>query len=279
MDNRTDIFSVGVVLYQQTTGRLPFTGSTPWEVMTHIITSDPIPPRSINPDLPLRLDHLIPKALSKRPDHRFQTAREFKDALEDVLTEVAPPIPPKPKTMEAPVETIMVRGKPSPWFRFPIIMGVIILVAVFLLGYLSIEAEKKILRKNASIRSKNIALMLNVLFADPTIGGNYEILTNYVNQIGTDGAIYSIEIFKGPQLIAGYHGEYAAFEEDILMISYPLLVKGKGAGVIKIGFSKGGVKQRISRIQKFTGMGLGAILCFILGYMVFFRPKPNPPRW
>jgi len=278
VDNRTDIFSFGVVLYQLVTGRLPFTGSSPWEVMTNIVTNEPIPPRRINPEIPMRLERVVLKALSKRPEHRFQTAREFKDALEDVLVDMEPKTP-KPKIMEPAVETIMRESRPpSPWSRFPIVMGLIVFVAVFLLGYLSIEAEKKILGKKASIRSKNIAQMLNVLMADPLISRNYRVLRNYTNQIGTDRDIYSIEIIKESQLIAGYHGEHAAGEEDILMISYPLLIEGKGAGVIKIGFSKGGIKNRVDRIKKWTALGLGGILCFMLGYLIFFRSKPSRTR-
>lgn len=277
LDNRTDIFSLGVVLYQLVTERLPFMGASPGEVMNNIITTQPVPPKRIKPELPVRLDRIILKALSKRPENRFQTANEFKDAIEDVLMEIETTTP-KPKIMEPPVEpivreTIVRQRGTNPWLRFPIIMGLIIFVAVFLLGYLAIEAEKKILGKSATIRSKNIAQMLNVLMADPLISRNYRILTNYTNQIGSDRDIYSIEIIKDSQLIAGYHGQYAAGEQDVLMISYPLLIEGKRTGVIKVGFSKRGIEKRVSRIKKFTAIGLGGILCFIFGYLIFSRPK------
>ncbi len=58
------------------------------------------------------------------------------------------------------------------------------------------------------------------------------------------------------------------------MISYPLPINRKGAGIIKIGLSKGGIKKRVFRIKKLTAVGLGDILCFMLGYLIFFSSKP-----
>ena len=76
IDGRTDIFSLGVVLYELATGKLPFEELTSGSTYAAILNREPLPPRALNPNVPEDLKRVILKALEKDRDHRYQTARE-----------------------------------------------------------------------------------------------------------------------------------------------------------------------------------------------------------
>jgi serine/threonine protein kinase len=76
-DERADIYSLGVMLYQTLTGLLPFEADTPMGVVLKHI-NDPLPsPRDVRPDLPVGVEHVIQRAMAKDPDQRYQTAAAF----------------------------------------------------------------------------------------------------------------------------------------------------------------------------------------------------------
>ena len=85
VDARTDIFSAGVVLYQFLTGEKPFTGGGAWTIAKKIIQEDPPLPSSVNHAVPAQFDAVVSKALSKNPDTRYSSARDFAAALKQAL--------------------------------------------------------------------------------------------------------------------------------------------------------------------------------------------------
>jgi serine/threonine protein kinase len=93
VDARTDVFSLGAVLYRLCTGRLPFTGPTVMAVLTALAVEDPPPVLSLAPDVPSALADLIHRMLAKRPEDRPQTADEVLAILRAIRRGAGDPSP------------------------------------------------------------------------------------------------------------------------------------------------------------------------------------------
>ena len=85
LDARTDIFSLGTILYESLTGQLPFSERSLANQLQSIRTRDPILPRRLNPDIAGDLQDICLKALEKKPENRYASAREMADDLERFL--------------------------------------------------------------------------------------------------------------------------------------------------------------------------------------------------
>ena len=84
LDARTDLFSLGAVIYEMATGSKPFAGHSTAELFVALLTKDPAPVSAMNPALPVELDGIVAKLLAKEKEQRYQTAEEVLQDLEAV---------------------------------------------------------------------------------------------------------------------------------------------------------------------------------------------------
>jgi serine/threonine protein kinase len=187
-DERSDIYSLGIILFEVVTGQVPYDEDTPLSIISRHI-SDPLPlPTSLNPDLPLEVEQVILKAAAKSPDDRYQTGCELAQALYDAVglstgqtlistpfeplaeAPALPPIdpdaefPPYLPTEEVGVPTssgtVVLQVPPGrpPWARTPVIAGVIALL--LLLGLVSAFALGQSTRRRQDSEATSSALTI-----------------------------------------------------------------------------------------------------------------------
>ncbi len=96
LDQRTDLYSFGEILYEMTTGQPTFSGRSSASLLSSILNEAPKPPAKLNSDIPRQLERIILKSLEKNRDLRYQVAAEVRDDLEQIQREIRSGLASKP---------------------------------------------------------------------------------------------------------------------------------------------------------------------------------------
>ena len=143
VDARSDIYSTGCLLYELVTGAPPFSGDTPVAVAYQHVREEPVPPSSVEPDVPASIDAIVLKAMAKNPANRYQTAAQMRADLERALAgqpvEAAPVHTDDSTTvLPPPATTVLLRqqqrrpGRALAYIALAVATVVVFLVALLL---------------------------------------------------------------------------------------------------------------------------------------------------
>jgi Flp pilus assembly protein TadD len=156
LDRRADIYSLGVIMYELATGRLPFVGQTTVELYNRIIHDDPVPPTKIKPQLTAALEIVCLKAMAKDPDERYDTAEEFATDIQALLD--GGTITAK---ADGPIKRFIKRLKKRG--SIPLVVGSTVVLLALVVGGLTWHHKRTAAQRHARLVAQELSAIENSL--------------------------------------------------------------------------------------------------------------------
>jgi eukaryotic-like serine/threonine-protein kinase len=278
LDSRTDLFSLGVVLYEMATGVLPFNGSTVALVFDGILHAAPTPATRINPSVPVALENILSKALEKDIELRYRTAGELRSDLKRLRRDIDSSLSGATSSVQGALPEARRVHRGGEWKKWPVVAGVAAIAAAAMLGYALTRpvVPPRVLRTveltNTNrpksgivtdgarlyfIESQSILSQTSVTggetFAIPTSLENTgfanvfdispdgsALLMNTAHGTSLDGPLWSVPVLGGsPRRLGTLEGHAGAWSPDGKNVAY---CKGTEIGVAR---SDGGEPHRV----------------------------------
>jgi serine/threonine-protein kinase len=178
LDERTDLFSLGLVLYEMATGQQAFSGNTSGVLFDAILNRMPTAPVRLNPAVPLQLEQIINKALEKERELRYRTASDLRADLQRLKRDT--------DSARSMASTSVPSQPKSRWLRWPYLAGAVALVVVLLALALNVEnLRDRLLGRADSGRIDSIAVL-------PFVNMSNDAKTEYLSDGITESLINNL---------------------------------------------------------------------------------------
>ena len=219
-DPRSDLYSLGIVLYEMLTGKVPFNGENPVAIAYKHVREDPLAPSLMNPDISPELEAVVMKALAKNPENRYQSAIEMRSDLERCL-EGAPvyatPVLPPEDVARGQTQAYAMQGGPPPrrsrtaWLWVLVIAIVLAAVAVGVwaivinTGGIKVPNVIGMKRSDAEAQLKKLGLVMSVTKEEVNASVPKDTVSSQSPDPKTKlskGGVVEVTVSKGPDMAA-----------------------------------------------------------------------------
>jgi len=255
LDGRSDLFSVGIILYQLLTGQKPFVGDSLVALAWKIANTDPPPVESLRPDLPASMRRIVARSLQKPKEMRFQTGRELVEALKGVIAEEDEAA--REKAQEKP-SIIPLRVK------WAVTMAFIVAVVMGITGALITQRQSAAMLEQATSSGASLARFIAAQNAVSALSEDWPGVNVAVQEMMKTGDFQSIAVIDRAGVVRAaadpsrvdqpWHapeGEalgtraggvvgtrYLVAGEPVLGFEAPMTFAGKGVGRVALGLAE-----------------------------------------
>lgn len=191
-DARSDLFSLGVILYQLFSGKKPFVGDTIASLLLEITTAEPVPVDQLVPDLPRSIKLIVERLLKKQPEKRFQSGKELASALIDALGEIREKGQRGNKPRIIPIRV-----------KWALIMAAIVSVTMILGATWLYRQQYKIMTRQVTEYGSSLVRFMATESAEPTLREDWIAIETFVQDAMTGQEFSYVTVVDGRGIVRG----------------------------------------------------------------------------